>query len=285
MTEPQSTPPSGTQPIDPTVDVGDGQRLSYLQRLLESTADPSGPGEFLYLARPTTEGFFWELVGFRVSGLPRALVGAVRFQAQSRDRSSFARRPLGQFLSSPPQNMAMDRASYPADLIEVRVPRQGESLPDLLGQLKRGEPAGTLFLDADMIDVAFDFRVQNPSLERPRLAGGSGQRLMVRSREGHVLSGVATNLSARLRSEHQFVVLTGVEQWLPEDRLRLPTLVFNRTSLTMITEVPKGEEAAPLPHPFDRHQANPTHLLDARLGTEERQPRPAVPQPPSTGSA
>jgi len=268
MTEFPNAPLPDSSPLDPTVDVGEGQRLSYLKRLLESTQEPSGPGEFLYLARSATEGFFWELVGFRVAGLPRALVGAVRFQAQSRDRSSFARRPLGHFLSSPPQSKSLDRASYPADLIEVRVPRQGESLPDLLGCLKRDEPAGTLFLDAEIIDAAFDFRAQNPSLERPRLAGGSGQRLVVRSREGHVLSGVATNLSARLRSEHQFVVLTGVRQWLPEGQLRLPTVVLHRRALTMLTEIQDGEEDAPLPHPFDRRLANPAHILDARLGTE-----------------
>lgn len=267
MTEIQ--PPSDQPPIDPnsSPDTGEAQRLSYLKRLLEGTADPAGPGEFLYLARGTTEGFFWELVGLRVKGLTRALVGAVHFQSQTRERSTFARRPLGHFLSSPPQNIALDRASYPADLIEVRVPCRGESLPDLLGRLKQGEPTGTLYLDAEMIEAAFDFRAQNPSLERPRAARPVGQRLVVRSREGHVLSGVTTNLSARLRSEHQFVALAGVEQWLPEGKLRLPTLVLHRRTLTMLTEIPEGEEGL-LPHPFDRTRANASHILDARLGTE-----------------
>lgn len=269
MTELPNGPHAGSPPIPPVEDpeVGEGQRLGYLTRLLEGTADPAGPGEFLYLARGADEAYFWELVGFRVVGLSRALLGAVHFQAQTRERSTFARRPLGHFLSSPPQNIALDRANYPADLIEVRVPRQGESLPDLLGRLKRDEPTGTLYLDAEMIEVAFDFRAQNPSLERPRLSGAPGQRLVIRSNEGHVLSGVATNLSARLRSQHQFVALTGVRQWLPEGELRLPTLVLHRRGLTMLTEIQEGDEDAPLPHPFDRRRANPHHILDAGLGT------------------
>ena len=48
-----------------------------------------------------------------------------------------------------------------------------------------------------MVELAWDFRRQNPSLERPRLAEGPGQRLVLRSREGHVLSGRSANVDGQ----------------------------------------------------------------------------------------
>lgn len=254
-------PPSDATPAP------DGQ-LDYIRRLLRGARDPGAADEFLYATRTEGKAGFWELLGFRVAGLSRALVGAAHFQAQSDDPLVFARRSLGHFLSSPPQAVAIDRATYPADLVEVRVPRAEESLPDLLGRLRHGQPTVDLYLDAGLVEVAYDFRPQNPSLQRPRSAA-SAQRLLFRTREGHVLSGEAANLSARLRRGGAFLVLTGAEQILPDRTLRLPTIVVHRDFLTMVAEVPDGgsDPAAALPAPLAPETANPFHLLDPRLST------------------
>lgn len=240
--------------------------LSYLERLLAGTDAAAAPADFLYLVRPEEGNGFWELIGFRVAGLSRALVGAVLFQNQTREAGRFARRPLGHFLSSPPQNIGLDRSTYPADLIELRVPRADETVPDLLGRLKRGEPTETLYVDADMLEIAWDFRRENPSLERPRMAEGPRQNLLLRTREGHVLAGRSANMTSKLRSNRQFLALTAVEQWLPDRNLPLPTLVVHRRYLTMVAETPDSGRPEAMPLAFAADTINPFHLLDPRLG-------------------
>lgn len=246
----------------------DQAHLAYLERLLEAAATPGSGGEFLYVTRTKGKPGFWELLGFRVTGLSRVLLGAVGFQPQSEDPLLFARRSLGHFLSSPPQAIGIDRATYPADLLDLRVPLEGETVPDLLGRLKRGEPTGTLYVDTDHVEIAFDFRPENPSLMRARQGVGAGKRLLFRSREGHVLSGVAANLSARLRRAGAFIALTEVEQVLDGRTLRLPTLLVHREFLSMVADFPDGGIApGSLPEAFSPATANPFHVLDPRLDT------------------
>ena len=244
----------------------DDLQLSYLERLLEAVRSPVPGGEFLYATRTEGKPGFWELLGFRVVGMSHGILGAVHFQAQSDDPLLFARRSLGHFLSSPPQALSLDRAHYPADLVELRVPREGESVPDLLGRLKRGEPTGGLYIDAGLVELAFDFRPENPSLQRPKGAPGPGQRLLFRTREGHVITGLTSNLSTKLRREGSFIVLTGVRQLLTGRTLALPTLVVHRSFLTMLAEYPEGGIGpGSLPAPFSPAVSNPFHLLDPRL--------------------
>lgn len=249
------------------VDAPDDRQLAYLKRLLDDDRAPESGGEFLYITRTEGKPGFWELLGFRVVGLPRSLLGAVHFQAQSDDPLRFARRSLGHFLSAPPQAIGLDRESYPADLIALRAPFGGESLPDLLGQLKRGETAANLFLDADHVEIAFDFRRSNPSLQRPPGEQARTRRLVFRTREGHVLLGSTLNLGAKLRRAGAFLAVTGVRQYLPGRVLDLPTLVVHRDFLAMMADAPEGDfEPTDLPGAFSPEMANPCHLLDPRLG-------------------
>lgn len=247
----------------------DDTNLAYLRQLLAVTPDSEGGGEFLFLTRTEGKAGFWELVGFRVNGLSRALVGAVHFQSQSDDPLRFARRSLGHFLSAPPQSLAVDRDNYPADLLQLQVPEAGESLPDLLGRLRRGERTTSLHLDADHVEIAFDFRRSNPSLQRLPGESSRSRRLLFRTREGHVLGGTTMNLGAKLRRGGAFLALTGVRQHLPGRLLDLPTLVVHRTFLTMLAEPPEGADdaAGAVPETFLPQMANPFHLLDPRLDT------------------
>lgn len=247
--------------------------LDYLRRLLAGAGEAPG-GEFRFLTRAEGIPGFWELIGFRVNGLSRALLGAVHFQAQSDDPFQFARRSLGHFLSSPPQNLGVDRDSYPADLIELRVPPEGEDLPDLLGRLRRGDATASLYLDAAHLEIAFDFRRANPSIQRLPGEQSRSRRLLFRSREGHVLVGNTLNLGAKLRRTGSFLALTAVRQHLPARTLELPTLVVHRDFLTMIAETagadPEGSMS--LPGAFSPQMANPFHLLDPRLDTGPAHP-------------
>lgn len=244
----------------------DDLQLAYLERLLGAARSPASGGEFLYATRAEGKPGFWELLGFRIAGMSHALLGAVHFQSQSDDPLLFARRSLGHFLSSPPQALSLDRSHYPADLIEMRVPREGESVPDLLARLKRGEPTGSLYVDAGLIELAFDFRPQNPSLQRPKGAAGPGQRMLFRTRDGHVITGLTVNLTAKLRRAEAFIALTGVRQLLSARSLDLPTLVVHREFLTMLADYPEGGIGpGTLPAAFSPEVSNPFHLLDPRL--------------------
>lgn len=255
----------------------DDLHLPYLERLLEAARSPAPGGEFLYATRTERKPGFWELLGFRVVGMSHAILGAVHFQAQSEDPLLFARRSIGHFLSAPHQAMSLDRAHYPADLIELRVPREGESVPDLLGRLKRGEATGRLFLDAGLVELAFDFRPENPSLQRPKGAAGPGQRLLFRTRDGHVITGLTANLSAKLRRAESFLALTGVRQLLFGRSLALPTLVVHREFLTMLADYPEGGIGpGTLPAPFLPEVSNPFHLLDPRLDVPSEPERPGA---------
>lgn len=252
----------------------DDTHLAYLRRLLEGVARGDAGGEFLYITRTEGKPGFWELLGFRVRGMPRCLVGAVHFHAQNDDPLVFARRSLGHFLSSPPQTMGHAGQGYPADLIELRVSLEGESPAELLGRLRRGEPTASLFLDAAQVEVAFDFRPANPSLQRASGPQVRPTRLLFRSREGHLLVGDTLNLGAKLRRGGGFLALTGVVQHLPGRELPLPTLVIHREFLTMMTdsaddgEPDKGDGAgAGLPGAFTPESGNPSHVLDPRLDT------------------
>lgn len=252
----------------------DDTHLAYLRQLLEGVAGGGG-GEFLYITRTEGKPGFWELLGFRVAGMSGSLVGAVHFQAQNDDPLTFARRSLGHFLSAPPQTMGHGRQGYPADLIELRAPVDGESPPELLGRLRRGEPTASLFLDAGKVEIAFDFRPANPSLQRAPGEHARRTRLLFRSREGHLLAGNTFNLGAKLRRAGGFLALTDVVQHLPARPLTLPTLVIHRDFLTMMTDHPEEEgepgagdgATAGLPGAFSPRTGNPSHLLDPRLDT------------------
>lgn len=264
-------------PPSPPRSAPDDGQLAYLERLLQAARDPASGGEFLYVTRTEGKPGFWELLGFRVTGMSRVLLAAVHFPDQGGDPLHFARRSLVHFLSSPPQTLGIDRTTYPADVLELRLPREGETVPDLLGRLKRGEPTAAVYLDADLVEIACDFRPENPSLMRAPDGGGVGKRLLFRTREGHVLSGVAANLSSRLRRGGAFFALTGVEQVLDGRTLALPTLLVHREFLAMLTDFPEaGIAPGSVPAAFSPATANPFHLLDPRLGTEAPKPgRPA----------
>lgn len=251
---------------------GNDGHLAYLRQLLEARLAEGaagegdgpdlGPGEFLYLVRNDDGSGFWELVGVRVPGYDRAILGTIYFRTQSTDSWQNARRSLASFLTAPPNTLAMDRATFPAKLIEMNVPAAGEDVPDLLRRMKAGEGGQPLFIDAAVVQLAFDFRPGNPSIDRAgaRLDAAS-QAMIFRTCQGHIFSGVAADLGSKMRRGAEFVGVTEVEQTIPTGSLPLPTLVLQRRNLAAIAE----REDRALPELFSPQNANPCHLLDPRL--------------------
>lgn len=245
----------------------DDPQLPYVERLLGGALGREETSEFLYVTRTEGRPGFWELVALRVPGLDRMVVGALHFLSQSDDPLAFARRSLGHFLTSPPQPIGTEAAAYPADVLDLRIPSEGGSLPDLLGALKRGEPTASLYLPKDRIEAAVDFRSENPSLQRSGPTRGPTQRVIFRTGSGHVIRATATNFAVTLRRPGSFLALTGGHQLLPSGAwCPLPTVVVHRSFLVAFTD-PPDDDGAPLPSAFSPETAAGRHLLDARLAT------------------
>jgi hypothetical protein len=239
-------------------------QLSYVERLLGGALGSDGNSEFSYITRTEGKPGFWELVAFRVPGLGRAAVGALHFLSQSEDPLAFARRSLAHYLTSPPQPIVTEGSAYPAEVLDLRVPREDQSLPDLLGALKRGEATLSFRLPKERVEAAVDFRSKNPSLQRSSAESGPTQRVMVRTASGHVVRATATNFAVALRRTGSFLALTGGDQLLPGGEwMPLPTLVVHRDFLIAFTEAPE-EDGAPLSI-LSPETAAADHVLDPRL--------------------
>jgi hypothetical protein len=229
-------------------------------------ARPSTP-HGVFLARDERE-HFWELIGCRVKGHPALLFGAIRFRRQpGGTAAAFPRQSLVSYLSAPVREVALDRTPRPPHLIELLVPDAAETVQHFLLRARRDGACRTLFLDRRDIELAFDFRLANPSRIRPAAEDPQPDGLhMFRTSSGHVLSATPHHLSAKLHRSDDFVALTGVTQHAAAVDRPLPTLVLHRAFLTMAAPA-DDDPAWWLEHslPFQAALANPKHILDPLL--------------------
>lgn len=223
----------------------------------------------IYLARDEGE-FFWELIACRVRGYPALLFGAVRFRRQAgrNEQDDFSRQSLVSYLSAPMREVALDRTPRPPHLVELLVPESCETVSEFLERSRRGEPCRKLLVDRHELELAFDFRLANPSRSKPAAAGEElPERHLFRTAEGHVLSAYPHQLPAKLYRSEDFVGLTRPTQHSATADRALPTLVVHRRYLTMTSRVELGGTERTLQRMtcFHPSLANPRHLLDPRL--------------------
>lgn len=88
-----------------------------------------------------------------------------------------------------------------------------------------------------VIVVAFDFRIQNPSVESLRYRERSAKRMMLRTVEGIVLSARLHSLSERLRRPDLVLGTSQVRQRTRLRRLPLPSLIIHRRLLSVMGDV------------------------------------------------
>jgi hypothetical protein len=244
--------------------------LHAVERLREApssfAAAPPVPS-FVYLARDEGEAF-WELIACRVRGHPALLFGAVRFRRQG-PADGFGRQSLVSYLSAPLREVALDRTPRPPHLVELLLPDTGETVLAFLERARRGESCRTVLLDRREIELALDFRLENPSKSRPAGPEPEADELhLFRSTGGHILSGYPHQLPAKLHRADDFVALTRPTQHTATLDRPLPTLVVHRGFLTLAAKVTGGLERW-LEHtaPFQVSLANPKHMLDPLLET------------------
>ena len=246
--------------------------LRYVEALLEEvkrrrtedTRDSTSSEWFLVRDEGDS---FWELVAIQLRGFPSVLLGAAKFQRQSAPGAlEYARRPLAYYLSAPPKELGIDRTARPARTLEIMLPETGEAISDFQARLRAGGAGRTLYIDAELIDFAFDFRFENPSVDREQgVYLGRPERHLMRSIRGHVLSGISHGLHRRLHQHASFITLHSPVQHTDRGaHLLPPTIIFHRAYIAVDAELSATEQVSDWTSnaaPFLISTARSRHLL------------------------
>lgn len=208
---------------------------AHLERLIRTTAHYGTPhdansvplSEEDYLG-PVEEGWLWELVGFRVRGHPWTLLALMQFRRQGTNGHPHGRVSLVQHMTSPAHAHRSNGVRPPGDVLPVIPVPASQEVSAFLERTRNGHLPAATWLDRASIQLAFDFRGENPSVRRGPEAERPGQRRRMRTSEGHVMEARAAALHAKLHRDFEFVALLDGVQRTPEGTLPLPTLIVSR---------------------------------------------------------
>ena len=190
----------------------------YLERVRDGYAYIPDP-ESVYLGR-AEDDHFWELVGLGLHGCPVTVLAALRLARQERMGVSDARASLAAFLST-------NQDPNPGgSTIEALLPSKDQEIPQFLAPLRAGREFAPVRIDRLQVEVAFDFRADNPwAVRAARQAAAPLKRQYFRTVSGHVFRGEAHPVEMPLHApEARFLAVRGPEQLLPQGVIRLPTL-------------------------------------------------------------
>jgi hypothetical protein len=187
---------------------------------------------------------FMELVGLRMVGCPMIVLAALRFRNLRLPKISYSRESLASYLSRPPSPDASEASHLFPGLVSMVMPRVGERIPAFLRALRAGKKLDSVALDPSRVEVAFDFRMNNPSgVEEFRIAKGPLRTHYVRTATGHVLVGGLADVMEDPGASHEhFVAFSKPVQITPRGQIPLPALAVNRRFLAVAMEV--SEELA-----------------------------------------
>jgi hypothetical protein len=173
----------------------------------------------VYLGRQEKD-HFWELVGLRLQGCPVVVLAALRFERLDRKGVADSRESLSTYLSTPePGTSGGERR------LTVLLPNKDQKIPQFLTGLRAGREFAPVSIDRVRVEVAFDFRADNPStLKEARVAAGPLRQHYYRTVDGHVIRGESHELKPVEGSEHRFVAVRAAEQLLPEGVIAMPTI-------------------------------------------------------------
>jgi hypothetical protein len=193
----------------------------------------------VYLGRQEKD-HFWELVGLRLQGCPVVVLAALRFERLDRKGVADSRESLSTYLSTPePGSAGTERR-----LIAL-LPHKDQKIPQFLTGLRAGREFAPVNIDRVRVEVAFDFRADNPStLKERRAAAGPLRQHYYRTVDGHVVRGESHELKPVEGSEHRFVAVRAAEQLLPEGVIAMPTVFMAHRFVGLQVDV--TDEAARL---------------------------------------
>ena len=226
---------------------------AHMERLLrpEGQHDPSADASAVPISEndylgPVDEGWLWELVGFRVRGHPWTLLALMQFRRQSTSVHPHGRVSLVQHLTSPAHAHRSNGVRPPGDVLPIVPIPASEEVGSFLERTRNGDLPPVTWLDRASIQLAFDFRGENPSVRRGPAAEKPGQRRRMRTVEGHVIEARAAAFHAKLHRDFEFIALLDGVQRTPDSIHPLPTVIASRAFLVAERAGPPtgGEEAS-----------------------------------------
>lgn len=191
----------------------------HLERVRDGYSFIPDP-ESIYLGRVEAD-HFWELVGLRLQGCPVIVLAALRFERQERMGVPDARESLATYLSTTP-----DPEGGPRGRLTALLPNKDQEIPGFLSGLRGGRQFAPVSIDRLRVEVAFDFRADNPSAVRDlREAASPLKSQYFRTVSGHVIRGESHAVEMPLGgAEARFLAVRSPEQLLPQGVIRLPTV-------------------------------------------------------------
>ena len=237
--------------------------VRHVRAHLERLAGGEGPApdpKAVFLG-PDEGSHFWEVVGFRIRGVPTVVLGALRFQRQDLPDREHARESLGTYLSSPPPPLVTRQGAARSGEVSAFLPRWAETIPEFLDRLRAGIETDAVHLSPDLVEVAFDLRIGNPgAYDLGQRRAGPLVPHAIRTADGHVLYGLARHQAG---DPDAFVALTQVQQFAPRQRINLPAIMVNReyiSAMVALSDEPTRLAAAQWAT-FLPSTANERHLL------------------------
>lgn len=195
--------------------------------------------ESIYLGRQEDD-HFWELVGLRLQGLPVIMLAALRFERMDRKGVPDSRESLASYLT-PDQ----EADTQPRSHLTALLPNREQQIPQFLAGLRGGREFTPVRIDRLRVEVAFDFRADNPSaVKNLREAASPLKSHYFRSVEGHVLRGESHEVQPAVGASHRFLAVRSPQQLLPQGVINLPTLFIAHRFIGLQVDV--TEEAARL---------------------------------------
>lgn len=211
----------------------------HLERVRDGYSFIPDP-ESVYLGRQEKD-HFWELVGLRLQGCPVIVLAALRFKRVERMGVADARVSLAAHLSTSPDPEAPDHRRLTALL-----PNKDQDIPAFLAGLRAGREFSPVSIDRLRVEVAFDFRADNPAAVRDkREAAAPLRKNYFRTVGGHVFRGESHQVDTPLGAPvARFLAVRAPQQLLPQGAIALPTIFVAHRFIGLQADV--TDEAARL---------------------------------------
>ena len=194
--------------------------------------------ENVYLGRQEDD-HFWELVGLRLQGLPVVMLAALRFQRLDRRGVPDSRESLASYLTLDP-----DPSSPEPNHLTALLPNKDQQIPQFLAGLRAGREFTPVRIDRLRVEVAFDFRADNPAAERDMRKASPLRTHYFRTVDGHVLRGESHEVQPYSGRVARFLAVRSPQQLLPQGVIHMPTLFISHRFIGLQVDV--TQEAARL---------------------------------------
>jgi len=194
--------------------------------------------ESIYLGREE-EDHFWELVGLRLQGCPLIVLAALRFERLERAGVPDSRESLAAYLT------VNDPAGEEGARLTALLPHKDQQISQFLAGLRAGREFTPVSIDRLRVELAFDFRADNPAAARElREAAAPLRSHYFRTVGGHLLRGESHEVPPSDGPAHRFLAVRSPQQILPQGVIHMPTLFIAHSFIGLQVDV--TEEAARL---------------------------------------